>query len=213
MSKPRFRRRKDERPGEITHAALAAFAERGYAATRVSDVARKAGVSKGLLYRYFRTKEELFKAVILSFVSPRVEAMRAEIETTELGAEAYLRGPFLQFAKSLPRSPARVLVRLMIAEGARHPDLTGWYRENVIAHGAAALRMLVKRGVENGEFRPSALEEFPHLLIAPVLFSLVWSLVFERHERLDTDRMIEAHVDLLLRAIKTGPDAAAGGGA
>ena len=207
MSRPRFRRRKEERPEQITRAALAAFAEKGYAATRVTDVARRAGVSKGLLYLYFRTKEELFKAVIKSVVSPRIDALTRAIDETELSAEAYLRGPFLEFARELPRSPARVLIRLLIAEGPKHPDLTAWYWENVVAHGLGALRKLIRRGVENGEFRHSALEEFPHLLVSPVIMATAWSIVFEPHHRLDSDRVIEAHVDLLLRAIRA-PDAA-----
>ena len=209
MSRPRFRRRKEERPEQITRAALAAFAEKGYAATRVTDVARRAGVSKGLLYLYFRTKEELFKAVIKSVVSPRIEALDKAIDETELSAEAYLRGPFLEFARELPKSPARVLIRLLIAEGPKHPDLTAWYWENVVAHGLGALRKLIRRGVENGEFRPSALEEFPHLLVSPVIMATAWSIVFEPHHRLDSDRVIEAHVDLLLRAIRE-PDARSG---
>lgn len=202
MTRPRFRRRKEDRPEEITRAALAAFAEKGYAATRVTDVARRAGVSKGLLYLYFRTKEELFKAVIKSVISPRIDALQTSIEETRLSAEEYLRGPFLDLARQLPKSPARVLLRLMIAEGPKHPDLTAWYWENVVTHGLSALRKLIRRGVENGEFRPSAVEEFPHLLISPVLVSIAWSTVFDPHHKLDTDRFIEAHVDLLIRAIR-----------
>lgn len=205
MPKPRFRRRKEDRPQEITRAALDAFAEKGFAATRVTDVAKRAGVSKGLLYVYFRTKEELFKAVVKSVVSPRIDALRTAIEETDLSAEEYLRGPFLEFARQLPKSPARILIRLMIAEGSKHPDLTSWYWENVVAHGLAALRTLIRRGVDKGEFRRSALEEFPHLLISPVLMSIAWSLVFEPHHKLDTDRLIEAHVDLLLAAIRIAP--------
>jgi AcrR family transcriptional regulator len=203
VTRPRFRRRKDDRPGEITRAALAAFAEKGYAATRVTDVAKRAGVSKGLLYLYFRTKEELFKAVIKSVVTPRLDALQKAIDQTELSAEEYLRGPFLELARQLPKSPARVLIRLMIAEGPRHPDLTAWYWENVVAHGLGALRKLIQRGVEAGEFRPSAVQEFPQLLVSPILMSAAWSIVFAPHHELDSDRFIEAHVDLLIRAIRT----------
>lgn len=202
MAKPRFRRRKEDRPQEITAAALEAFAEKGYSATRVTDVAKRAGVSKGLLYLYFKTKEELFKAVVKSFVSPRIDALKAEIESTELTAEGYLRGPFLAFAKQVPKSPARILVRLMIAEGAKHPDLTDWYHRNVVSHGLAALRSLIERGVRDGEFRKSALQEFPHMVVTPVLFAIVWSLVFGDRAGLNSDRFIEAQVDLLLRAIQ-----------
>jgi AcrR family transcriptional regulator len=202
MGKPRFRRRKEDRPQEITRAALEAFAENGYAATRVTDVAERAGVSKGLLYLYFRTKEDLFKAVIRSFVSPRIDALKIEIENTELTAEEYFRGPFLEFAKQVPKSPARILVRLMIAEGAKHPDLTNWYRENVVAHGLSALQSLIQRGVRNGEFRESALQEFPHIIVAPVAFAIVWTLVFGAHHEFDGDRFIESHLALILDAIR-----------
>lgn len=202
MSKPKFRRRKERRPDEITRAALDAFAEKGYDGTRVNDVARRAGVSKGLLYLYFRTKEELFKAVIKSVVMPRLDALDDAVARTDLTAEAFLRGPFVKFARELPRSPARVLVRLMIAEGPKHPDLTAWYWDNVVSKGMGILERLIERGVAAGEFRRSALQEFPQMLIAPVLFSIVWTLVFSPHHELDTDRFIEGHVDLLLDAVK-----------
>ena len=202
MAAPRFQRRKEDRPAEITEAALAAFAEKGYTATRVDEVAKRAGVSKGLLYLYFKTKEDLFKAVIRSFLSPRIDALISNIEETELSAEEFLRGPFLAFARSLPKSPAKILVRLMIAEGPKHPDLIAWYWDNVVSRALAALRSLIERGVGNGEFRESALNEFPQLLVTPVLFSVVWLNIFQPHSSLDTNRFIEAHVEMVLDSIK-----------
>jgi AcrR family transcriptional regulator len=202
MVEPRFQRRKDDRPAEITEAALAAFAENGYAATRVEEVAKRAGVSKGLLYLYFKTKEELFKAVIRSFLSPRIDALIDGIERTDLSAEEFLRGPFLALVRSLPKSPVKVLVRLMIAEGPKHPDLVAWYWENVVSRGLDALRSVVTKGVNSGEFRKSALDEFPQLLIAPVLVSVIWTSLFQPHSRLDTDRFITAHLELVLSSIK-----------
>jgi AcrR family transcriptional regulator len=201
MSRPKFRRRKEERPRQIIRAAMGAFAEKGFDATRVTDVARRAGVSKGLLYLYFRTKEELFKAVIKSVVMPRLDALSVNVERTDLTATEFLRGPFLEFACEVPRSPAQILIRLMIAEGPKHPDLTGWYWENVVSRGIALLRRIIDRGVAAGEFRPSALQDYPQILIAPVLFSVVWTSVFSPHHALDTDRYIESHLDLILDAI------------
>lgn len=201
MSETRFQRRKEDRPREITEAAMTEFAERGYEATPMAAVAKRAGISKGLLYVYFQTKEELFKSVVRSFVTPKLNALQQAIDTSAVGAEAFLRGPFLDFARELPRSRVRFLIRLMIAEGHRHPDLSRWYWENVVSHGIAALRTLVARGVDNGEFKPSALDRFPHLLISPVVFSVVWALVFQAHQKLDTDALIQAHVELLLDAI------------
>ena len=202
MPKPRYQRRKEDRPAEITQAALEAFAEKGYEATRVDDVAKRAGVSKGLLYLYFKTKEELFKAVIKNFVAPKVDALESAVASSELSAEAFLRGPFLQFAQQIPKSPARILVRLMVSEGHKHPDLTAYYWDNVVSHGLSALNMVIERGVNNGEFEPSALDKFPQLLISPVMFSVIWSLIFHSQQTLDTDAMLEAHIDMILRAIK-----------
>lgn len=202
MAEPRFQRRKEDRPREITEAALQEFAEKGYAGTRVNDVADRAGVSKGLLYLYFKTKEDLFKAVIRSFVSPQIEALESAVETTNLGTEAFLRGPFLEIAKQLPKSPVRILVRLMVAEGPKHPDLVAWYWENVVAKALAALRQLIDAGVQSGELRKTSLSEFPQLVVAPVVMSILWQIVFQKHHALDTDRFIEAHVDLLINAIK-----------
>lgn len=205
MTEPRFHRRKEDRPAEITEAALAAFAEKGYAATRVEEVAKRAGVSKGLLYLYFKTKEDLFKAVIRSFLSPRIDALISSIERTELSAEEFVRGPFLTFAKSIPKSPVKVLVRLMIAEGPKHPDLVQWYWDNVVSRAISALRSLIRRGVDQGEFRESALNEFPQLLVTPVFFSMIFSIVFKQQMTLDTNRFIEAHVDMVLDSIKAEP--------
>lgn len=205
MAEPRFRRRKEDRPAEITQAAMAAFAENGYAATRIDEVAKRAGVSKGLLYLYFKTKEELFKACVRSFLSPRIDALIDNIENIErsdLSAEEFLRGPFLDIATALPNSPVKVLVRLMIAEGPKHPDLVAWYWENVVSRVLVALRALIRNGVDSGQFRKSALEEFPQLLVAPVLFSMIWAILFQPHCKLDTNRFIEAHVEMLLDSIK-----------
>jgi len=197
MPEPRFRRRKDDRPQEITAAALAAFAEKGYAATRVDDVARRAGVSKGLLYLYFKTKEELFKAVIRSFVVPRIEALTDIVDSSELSSEEFLRGPFLEFVKTLPGSPISILIRLMIAEGPKHPDLLQFYWENVVSRGLAALTEMLERGVQQGEFRRSVVNDLPHLFAMPVLFSIIFKSLFEKHCP-DTDKLIETQLDLLI---------------
>jgi len=182
---------------------MEAFAEQGFAATKVEDVARRAGVSKGLLYLYFKTKEDLFKAVIRSFVSPKIDALTNTVENTQLSAEEFLRGPFLTIARSIPNSPARILARLLISEGPKHPDLVGWYWENVVSRGLAALRSIIRKGVDDGDFRRSALDDFPHILVAPVVFSMLWKILFDKHENLDTDRLIEEHLDLVIRSIRT----------
>ena len=201
MAQPRYQRRKEERPQEITEAAFQAFAEKGYAATRVEEVAQRAGVSKGLLYLYFKTKEELFKAVIKSVVIRRVDALVAALEKTELSSEDFLRGPLLEFMKSVPGSPVAVVIRLMISEGHRHPDLVDYYWENVVSKGLAAISRFIDRGVQRGEFRATAVSELPQLLLAPVMLAVIWRILFARRV-LDTNKLIATHIDMILAYIK-----------
>jgi len=209
MPAPRYQRRKEQRPAEIAEAALAEFAENGYSATRVGDVASRAGVSKGLLYVYYKTKEDLFKAVIRNFVAPKITRLSGQVDHSTDSSEAFLRGPFLTFIKSLPGSPAQVLIRLMIAEGPRHPDLTRYYLRNVVEPGLATLRKLVQRGVDRGEFRATALTEFPQLIMSPVLFALLWKLIFDAQQALDVDRFLESHIDILVNHLQA-PESAGG---
>jgi AcrR family transcriptional regulator len=201
LAKPRYRRRKEDRPKEITAAAFDAFAEHGFAATTVDDVAKRAGISKGLMYLYFKTKEELFKAVVKSVVIRRVDQLILEVETTELSSEAFIRGPLLSFLQKIPGSPVAIVVHLLISEGPRHPDLVDYYYKNVVAKGLAAISGFLTRGVDRGEFRPSAVTELPHLVLAPVMLSIIWGIIFKK-QALDTDKLIATQIDMLLTHIK-----------
>ncbi len=198
----RSRKERDSRPQEIVDAAFQEFAAKGFAGTRLEDVAARARVSKGLPYLYFKTKEELFKAVVKSIVTPAFDAMRTEIETTTLSTEAFLKGPFLAFIQNIVGSRRATIARLLIAEGPKHPELTAFYYEHILSRGMATLRALIDRGVERGEFRATPLRDFPQLLIAPVLTAILWRALFERHHHLDTDRLLETHISLLLDAIR-----------
>ena len=201
MTEPRYRRRKEDRPQEITAAAFEAFAEKGFAAARVDDVVKRAGVSKGLLYLYFKTKEELFKAVVKSVVIRRVDRLIENVETTELSSEDFIRGPLLTFLQQVPGSPVAIVIRLLISEGPRHPDLLEYYYDNVVAKGLAAISGFVERGVDRGEFRQSIVSDLPHLMLAPVMLSIIWGIIFN-DKQLDTDKLIETQIDMILAYIK-----------
>lgn len=198
------KRRKEQRPEEILNAALEEFIAKGYAGTRLDDVARRAGISKGLVYVYFNTKEELFKAVIRTFLVPHVEMLRGEIEGSQLSSEALLRGPVLGLMKKIVNSRVHELVRLLIAEGQRHADLTAFYYEEVVSRGMSIIRSIIDRGITRGEFRETPLREFPQLVIAPTLMAMIWKLLMERHQPLDAERVLETHIELLLQFLKTG---------
>lgn len=201
MSAPRYQRRKEDRPQEISEAAFQVFAEKGYAAARVDEVAKRAGVSKGLLYLYFETKEELFKAVIKSVVTRRIDALLLALERTELSSEEFIRGPLLEFMKQIPGSPVAVVVRLLIAEGQRHPDLVDYYWDNVVSKGLAAISRFIERGVERGEFRDTAVTRLPQLVLSPMMLSMIWRILFAKRE-LDTDRLMETQIEMILAYIE-----------
>ena len=198
---PKFSRRKEHRPDEIVAAAFAEFAERGYADARLEQVARRAGVSKGLVFLYFKTKEHLFKAVVRMVVIPRVNDFDVAIREHDGPLADFLRGPFVELAAALPDSPARHVVRLMIAEGPKHPDLTRWYHEHVVGRMLAMLTTLLEQAEAQGEIRAATLSRQPLLLVSPVVLSLIWKLLFDSHQPLDVRALIEAHVEHLLAAV------------
>ncbi|MGE5259957.1 MAG: TetR/AcrR family transcriptional regulator, partial [Actinomycetota bacterium] len=153
----RRRERKDTRPQEIVAAAFEEFAAHGYAGTRLEDVATRARVSKGLPYLYFKTKEELFKAVVRSVITSHFDVIRQQMEQTDLPVEAFLKGPFLSFVQELVSSKRAFIARLLIAEGHKHPELTAFYYEQVVSRGIETMTRLIERGIERGEFKPTPL--------------------------------------------------------
>jgi AcrR family transcriptional regulator len=195
------RGRKGDRADEIVTAAFEEFAAKGYAGTRLEDVAARAKVSKGLPYLYFKTKEELFKAVVRSVLTPAFDEIRELMLTSDMPSEALLKGPLLAFLQDLVKSRRMLIARLLISEGHKHPELTRFYYDHVVSKGIAALRAFIDRGVARGEFKPTALHEFPQLIVAPALMAVIWRSLFEAHVHLDTDALLKTHIDLVIDAI------------
>jgi AcrR family transcriptional regulator len=208
---PRWTRRKDARPAELTAAALELFVERGYAATRLEDVARRAGVSKGTLYLYFDSKEDLFKTVVREGLVPvleRGERMVAEHrgDTAELIREL-VRG----WWETIGNTPFGGIPKLMLAECRNFPELGGFYLDEVISRGNRLLAQAARRGIDSGEFRRIDLDHLTRLLMAPVVLLAVWrhSFDFCGGHRLDPQAYIEHHLDLILNGLVAQRSAAA----
>ncbi len=205
MTEPATPRRKEDRPEGIVDAAFAEFAEKGYAETRLQDVAARAGVSKGLPYLYFKTKEELFKAVLRRVVKPFLDRLFRSVESRDEPLASFLRGSFLGFAQSFVASRRARVLRLLIAEGPKHPDLTQFYAEEVIRPALASLRTLIERAKERGEIGNADVAKFPQLIIAPVMLSALWNQLFSRHLDLDVNAMLAMHVENVLRVMDVRP--------
>jgi len=202
MNQPSKRRRKDARPGEIVEAARAEFVERGFSAARIDAIAERAGVSKGLVYVYFSSKEALFEAVIRSAVIPVLDGAAALIAADpETPAPDQFRLVVGTAYRELVKTERRRLLHMIIAEGPRFPELARFYHGEVVSKGRALLRTLIARGVARGEFRASALVDYPEIVLAPALLAAMWKLLFEPFEPVDTDTFMAAHLDVMLRGL------------
>jgi AcrR family transcriptional regulator len=192
-------RRKAFRPDEILDAALEEFTRNGYAGTRLDDVAARAGITKGTIYVYFPSKEQLFHAVIRKFQRPLLDDVHQFIDISKRSAIEFLR-TFLRFIYQSMQADreGREVFRLMIAEAERFPGLAEDYHREVIAPLLEKLREVIEMGMARGEIRRSAALEFPEIVIAPAALMHLWLLVFSNRVPIDADRYLEAHLDLML---------------
>ncbi len=185
-----------DRREAILAAALDEFSARGFAAARLDDVARRAGVAKGTIYLYFRDKEALFQDLVRSVIGPLLARFEAPVEIdlpTRIVAERVVD----MFVREIYGTRRKDVIRLIIAEGPRFPKLAEFYYREVISRVIAAVRALLRRAAERGEIAADALTRFPQLLVAPGLVAIVWSGLFDRFEPLDVAALMRTHLDLL----------------
>jgi AcrR family transcriptional regulator len=194
----RWRRRKDARPGEILAAALECFAERGFAATRLVDVARRAGVTKGTLYLYFSNKEELFKAVVRETIVAGIARSEALVGDAAKPAPQLLEDVLQGWATQI-ETPASAIPKLVLAEAGNFPDLAQFYVNEVIHRGRSLIRRVLVAGIARGEFRPVDVESAIDCVIAPMILTMLWRHSFAAHDRraLDVDALRRVHFQLL----------------
>ena len=202
-NRPRWRRRKEERPAEIIAAALETFAERGFAAARLDDIAERAGVTRGTLYLYFPSKEELFKAVVRQAIVPVIARGEAMLEHSQESSAALLTKILLMIPTAVAGSPVSAIPKLMISEARNFPDLAQFYLKEVIRRGRRLLTTIIARGVERGEFRPVDMDHVFYCVVGPVLLTMLWKHSFEPYDgkRLDAQALCRAHLDMLLHGL------------
>ena len=180
----------------ILSAALDEFAARGFAATRLDDVARRADVAKGTIYLHFADKETLFQELIRLELSPVVGALE-DVSQADMPIQK-LAGMLVEvFAREIFETRRKDVIRLIITEGPRFPKLAEFYYHEVIAHVMEAIRAMLRRALERGELAHDALVRFPQLLAAPGMIAILWSGLFDRFEPLDVRAMLRAHFEIL----------------
>ncbi len=191
--------RRNKRREAILAAALAEFSARGFAATRLDDVARRAGVAKGTIYLHFRDKESLFQELVRAMLSPLVGTIEAAA-LRDLPIRAVVEMIVDLFVNEIYGTRRKDVIRLIIAEGPRFPKLAEFYYREVIARVLPVIRARLALAVERGELPHDALARFPQLLVAPALVAIIWSGLFGRFAPLDIRDLMRAHLDLLFGA-------------
>jgi AcrR family transcriptional regulator len=206
-TQPRRRaRRKQARPGEIVEAALRLFADRGFAATKLEDVAAAAGIGKGTIYLYFPTKEDLFRAVVRQAVLPNLDAAVALLQNPDTSAADILRAIAGRFLLLLD-TDLTAIPKLVVAESGNFPAIARFYAEEVILKAMGLIRGVLARGIERGEFRPVDLDSALPLFSAPLLLLLLWKHSLGRHTdiQFNASAVVATHLDILLRGLAPDP--------
>lgn len=199
----RWARRKQARPAEILDAALKVFAHKGFAAARMDDIARQAGVTKGTIYLYFESKEAVFKSLVREAVGTTLSTVATNAQNFEGSARDLLRMFLTTMVQLLMDSDKVEIPKIVIAESRNFPWLAQFYRFEVIERGLQLMISLVERGIASGEFRALPAGHVARLCVAPVLFCAIWRVTFSHldPEPYDFKGLIETHLDILFRGL------------
>ena len=202
----RWTRRKEARPAELISAALDLFVERGFSATRLEDVAARAGVSKGTLYIYFPSKDDLFKAVVRGGIVPAIERAEKLLDEHQGSADELIRNLVKGWWTSVGSTRLGGIPKLMISESRNFPELAQFYYREVISRGHRLIAAAVQKGIDSHEFRPVNVDYVMRLVIAPLWLLTVWRYSFDycESQKLDPLTYLESHLDLILRGLKNG---------
>jgi len=198
-------RRKEARPGELLDAALDLFVEKGFAATRSEEGAVRAGVSKGTLFLYFPSKEELFKAVVRENMVRHQTEGAEEIARFEGPTAELLQYLMLEWWRRYGATKASGISKLVMSEASNFPDLARFFQDEVVTPGHAMIRSVLQRGVDRGEFRAVDLDLTVHSVLAPLLFLVTWKHSMApccpSTQQIDPETFIRHHTDLLVRGL------------
>ncbi|MBB5017749.1 AcrR family transcriptional regulator [Chitinivorax tropicus] len=201
---PRWQRRKDARPAEITEAALALFIQKGYAATKLDEVAKAAGVTKGTLYLYFASKEDLFKAAVRDAWGPSLQLAEEMVADTQQSAAQLLETLILRWVEKLENSPVNGLSKLAIGEAGNFPEIAQFYLQEVVDRSRRIYSQVIERGIQQGEFRAVDIGFTVSEIISPIIMQTLWQQAFGPYRKnlFDLPAFARFHLDMLLAALR-----------
>ena len=187
----------------IVAAALDEFSARGFVATRLEDIAKRAGVAKGTIYLHFKDKEALFEELIRTAIVPLVNRLAAGPPPVGASVRDMIEGFARTFIHEVTTTQRGDIVRLIVAEGPRFPAVADFYYREVVSKGLAGMRAAIQLGIARGEIKNKDLAQFPQLLIAPAMIAVIWQSLFSRHAPLDANEMFRVHLDLIFGERRT----------
>jgi AcrR family transcriptional regulator len=194
-------RRKEARPAEIMAAGLEIFAERGFAAARLEDVAERAGVSKATIYLYFESKADLFAAIVRDIATPRFEEMEAMLAAYDGPSASLLAFVIGKFREITTETQLPSLAKIILSEATNFPEIRDFYRDNVILRGFSNLGRIIERGIARGEFRDCNVNAAVQEIIFPILLNTIARNTFGELPQLDPDGFFAAHAEFVQRGL------------
>ncbi len=192
------RKASEARRRAILDAGHDLFVADGFAATRLDDVATRAGVAKGTIYLFFKDKQDLFEQVVLDAIGPTLDRLAGVAAQTDFPFDRLLTALFETFQREILGTRRREIIRLVIAEGPKFPRIAAFYHRNIVSRGLALVSSAARRAYSRGEIKTDSLVYHPHLIFGPMLISVVWRGLFEEFEPLDVAGLLTAHRDLLI---------------
>ncbi|MBU6443632.1 MAG: TetR/AcrR family transcriptional regulator [Alphaproteobacteria bacterium] len=199
----RWKRRKAARPQEILDAAMSVFAAKGYAGTRMEDIAHEAGITKGTIYLYFENKEAVLKALVRDSIGSTIDQLAGQVQAFEGSTPDLLRFVLTAMAQFIVTSDRVVLPKIVVAEAGNFPELARFYRDEIIDKGLGLLSAVIARGSARGEFRAVVPGHVARLCIAPLLLAAIWRTTFAQFDAApyDYQGLTETHIETLLRGL------------
>jgi TetR/AcrR family transcriptional regulator len=202
-------RRKQARPSELVAAALDLFVEKGFAATRAEEVATRAGVSKGTLFLYFASKEDLFKAVVRENISGLYPEWSGELDSFSGSTAELLHYCMQAWWSRIGDTKASGISKLIMSEAQNFPEIADFYQHEVVEPGSELIRRILQRGIDRGEFRPVDMQYGVYVVLAPMMFLVMWKhslgACLPAQTRIDPQAYIQFQIDTILRGLALPP--------
>lgn len=208
---PKWRRRSEARPGEIVQAALEVFAERGFAGARLDEIAAKAGISKGALYLYFETKDDIFRAVVREAVAPNLDRVEAVLAQAPLPFPDLLRMVFAQVVQLIGTSRLGAVAKLVIGESRNFPELARVWHDEVVSRALSLMSGAIARAQARGEVAPGDPRLYAFSIVGPILMGVIWKETFVPvgAPAMNLEALVRQHADTVLLGLTPRTEAKA----